>query len=66
MGSGNAAKWAELEAAAGTMTPGERKNAAREVYKSMGGRKARGKNKRGGATAPGGIAEDDPRFTSPF
>ena len=65
LGSGNAARWAEQEAAAGALTPGERKNAAREVYKSMGGRKARGKN-RMGAGDKGGIAEDDPRFTSPF
>lgn len=65
LGSGNAARWAEQEAAAGAMTPGERKNAAREIYKSMGGRKARGKN-RMGAVDRGGAAEDDPRFTAPF
>jgi hypothetical protein len=64
LGSGNAARWAEAEAAAGVMTPGERKNAAREIYKSMGGRKARGKNKKGGEAI--GLAGDDPRFTSPF
>jgi hypothetical protein len=62
LGSGNAARWAEADAASGSLTPGERKNAAREVYKSMGGRKARGKNK----PRERGPAADDPRFTAPF
>lgn len=69
LGSGNAARWAET-ASEGAMTPWERKLAAREVYKSMGGRKARSKRKMGGDMGSrdrGGLAaEDDPRFAAPF
>lgn len=48
LGSGNAARWNEAPGAAGSLTPTERKVAARESYKSMGGRKARTKRKMGG------------------
>lgn len=70
LGSGNAARWAEAESALESMTPGERKVAAREVYKSMGGRKAKNKRKMGGDLGSrdrGGMAdESDARFTAPF
>lgn len=70
LGSGNAAKWADAAGAEGSMTPSERKLAAREAYKSMGGRKARSKNKMGSSMGPrdrGGLAdESDPRFSAPF
>lgn len=51
------------------MTPTERKVAAREVYKAMGGRKAKGKRKMAGefgARDKGGAVEDDGRFDAPW
>lgn len=72
-GSGNASRWAEInnDNDEESMTPTERKVAARKVYKSMGGRKARSKRKMGGQMGTldrggGGADEDDPRFNAPF
>lgn len=68
MGSGGAARWADQ--GAGAMTPTERKVAAREGYKAMGGRKSRAKRKMGGEMGmkdKGGAAVvDDGRFDAPW
>jgi hypothetical protein len=51
------------------MTPTERKAAARENYKALGGRKSRMKRKMGGelgARDKGGVVVDDGRFDAPF
>jgi len=67
MGSGGAAKW-NVEGE-GVMTPSERKIAARENYKALGGRKSRMKRKMGGemgARDKGGVVVDDGRFDAPF
>jgi len=67
MGSGNAAKWASD--GTGVMTPTERKVAARESYKALGGRKSRMKRKMGGdmGMKDKGIAPvDDGRFDAPW
>ncbi|ORY22615.1 hypothetical protein BCR39DRAFT_551155 [Naematelia encephala] len=66
-GSGGAAKWVGVGDEGG-MTPTERKLAAREGYKAMGGRKSRSKRKMGGemgARDKGG-AVDDGRFDAPW
>lgn len=69
-GAGNASRWAET-AGTGSLTPTERKLAAREGYKALGGRKSRAKRKMGGEygqrdkTGAGGL-EDDPRFSCPW
>lgn len=67
MGSGTASRWAD-EDASGAMTPGERKIAAREGYKAMGGRKSRAKRKMGGdlGSRDKGGAVDDGRFDAPW
>ena len=67
-GSGGAAKWASSGDGSGSLTPSERKLAAREEYKALGGRKSRAKRKMGGelgARDKGG-AVDDPRFEAPW
>lgn len=52
------------------MTPTERKVAAREGYKALGGRKSRAKRRMGGEFGArdraGGGDEDDPRYTAPW
>jgi len=66
-GSGGAVKW-QIVGSEGTQTPSERKLAAREGYKAMGGRKAKSKRKMGGdlgARDKGG-ATDDGRFDAPW
>ncbi|ORX34743.1 hypothetical protein BD324DRAFT_582961 [Kockovaella imperatae] len=66
-GSGGAAKWVSM-ASNGPMSPSERKLAARENYKALGGRKSRAKRKMGGemgARDKGG-AVDDGRFDAPW
>jgi hypothetical protein len=70
LGSGVASRWAD-NGGSGSITPSERKLAAREGYKAMGGRKSRAKRKMGGeygARDKTGAAdlEDDPRFTCPW
>lgn len=70
LGSGNAGRWAD-SGPAGGMTPTERKVAAREGYKAMGGRKSRAKRKMGGelgARDRGGASQivDDGRFDAPW
>jgi hypothetical protein len=67
LGSGGASKW-EGGGDAGSMTPTERKLAAREVYKALGGRKARGKRRMAGelGTRDKGGAVDDGRFDAPW
>lgn len=73
LGSGNAQRWNDgPTGASGSLTPSERKLAAREGYKAMGGRKARTKRKMGGefgARDKGGASQidgEDQRFTCPF
>ena len=68
LGSGNASKWASTNGDAGSMTPGERKLAAREGYKAMGGRKSRAKRTMGGGLGvrDKGGAVDDGRFDAPW
>jgi hypothetical protein len=65
-GSGGASRWAGT--GQGSMTPTERKVAAREGYKAMGGRKARGKRKMGGELGQKdkGMIVDDGRFDAPW
>ena len=66
-GSGGASRWAEQSNGA-SMSASERKLAAREGYKAMGGRKSRAKRKMGGemgARDKGG-ALDDGRFEAPW
>ncbi|WVQ80274.1 hypothetical protein IAT38_002379 [Cryptococcus sp. DSM 104549] len=66
-GSGSAARWAEAEAESG-MTATERKVAAREQYKALGGRKSKMKRKMGGELGgkdKGGALEDG-RFDAPW
>ncbi|BEI82487.1 hypothetical protein CcaverHIS002_0303550 [Cutaneotrichosporon cavernicola] len=67
MGSGAAARWSD-NSGTGGMTPTERKVAAREGYKALGGRKSRTKRRMGGTGARKGpdIEDDDPRFTAPW
>lgn len=67
MGSGNASRWAE-STGTGSMTPTERKVAARQEYKALGGRKSRTKRRMGGVGArkAAEIDDDDPRFTAPW
>ena len=65
-GSGGASRWAGT--GQGSMTPTERKVAAREGYKALGGRKARGKRKMGGELGgkdKSGVV-DDGRFDAPW
>ncbi|EJT47746.1 hypothetical protein A1Q2_04152 [Trichosporon asahii var. asahii CBS 8904] len=69
LGSGNASRWGPGES--GSMTPSERKLAAREEYKALGGRKSRRKRKMAGelgARDKGGAAAivDDGRFDCPW
>ena len=67
MGSGGAGKWASV--GDGAMTPTERKMAAREGYKALGGRKSRQKRKMGGELGmkdKGGMVVDDGRFDAPW
>lgn len=69
LGSGNASRWGGTES--GTLTPSERKLAARDEYKALGGRKSRRKRKMGGelgARDKGGAAAivDDGRFDCPW
>lgn len=67
MGSGNASRWAET-GNQGSLTPTERKLAAREGYKALGGRKARSKRKMGGEMGmrdKTGVV-DDGRFDAPW
>lgn len=68
LGSGGAAKWVGAAGDEGSMTPSERKVAAREAYKSLGGRKPRSKRKMGGdlGTRDKGGAVDDGRFDAPW
>lgn len=70
MGSGNAGRWADAGASSGALTPSERKLAAREGYKALGGRKSRAKRKMGGdlgARDKGGATViDDGRFDAPW
>ncbi|OXC71155.1 hypothetical protein AYX13_00021 [Cryptococcus neoformans] len=66
LGSGNSSRWEAIGGEAPSST--ERKLAAREVYKSLGGRKSRIKRKMGGelgAKDKGG-AIDDNRFDAPW
>lgn len=65
-GSGGAAKWSVVEGEG--MTATERKIAARENYRSMGGRKARNKRGMGGELGgrDKGGAIDDGRFDAPW
>ena len=70
MGSGGASRWSDNNGS-GTLTPSERKIAAREGYKSLGGRKSRTKRKMGGEFGArdktgAGDLEDDPRYTCPW
>lgn len=68
-GSGHAGsgRWGD---GTGSMTPTERKVAAREGYKALGGRKSRGKRRMGGEfgakNRAGGVDDDDPRYTAPW
>ncbi|KAI9635834.1 uncharacterized protein MKK02DRAFT_24998 [Dioszegia hungarica] len=65
-GSGGAARWAPAEGEG--MTSTERKVAAREQYRALGGRKARGKRGMGGEMGGkdrGGAVEDG-RFDAPW
>lgn len=66
LGSGSALKWEAAGDASVSST--ERKLAAREAYKSRGGRKARGKRKMGGELGgkDKGGAVDDGRFDAPW
>ncbi|WVR03553.1 hypothetical protein IAU60_000545 [Kwoniella sp. DSM 27419] len=66
MGSGNKARWAEEEE--GSLSSTERKAAARENYKALGGRKSRTKRKMGGdlGSKDKGGAVDDGRFDAPW
>ncbi|TXT06126.1 hypothetical protein VHUM_03599 [Vanrija humicola] len=67
MGSGNASRWADA-GNQGSLTPTERKLAAREGYKALGGRKARNKRKMGGEMGmrdKTGVV-DDGRFDAPW
>jgi len=66
MGSGGAAKWANE--GTGVITPTERKVAAREGYKALGGRKSRMKRKMGGEMGmkDKGAVVDDGRFDAPW
>ena len=68
LGSGGANKWAGSEADGTALTSTERKIAARETYKAMGGRKSRAKRKMGGelGTRDKGGAVDDGRFDAPW
>lgn len=65
-GSGGASRWAA--SGQGSMTPTERKVAAREGYKALGGRKARNKRKMGGelGSKDKGAVVDDGRFDAPW
>ena len=66
MGSGSASRWAEDEVG---VTSTERKVAARENYKALGGRKSRAKRKMGGtmgARDKTGAVPDDGRFDAPW
>ena len=65
-GSGTAARWAGPEE--GMLSPSERKSAAREGYKALGGRKSRTKRKMGGelGSKDKGVAVDDGRFDAPW
>lgn len=71
-GSGGAAKWGHTAGGdggdAGGMTPTEKKVAARENYRAMGGRKSRGKRRMGGelGSRDRGGAVDDGRFDAPW
>lgn len=68
LGSGGAGKWARE--GEGALTPTERKVAAREGYKALGGRKSRQKRKMGGEMGmkdkAGGAGVDDGRFDAPW
>lgn len=66
MGSGHAARWVAEEGTA--MTPTERKIAAREGYKGLGGRKSKAKRKVGMEIGrdKGGGEPDDGRFDAPW
>lgn len=67
MGAGAAARWAN-EQTTGIVSSTERKLAAREGYKAMGGRKSRAKRKMGGdlGSRDKGGAVDDGRFDAPW
>lgn len=68
-GSGGAGKWVGNGMGGGDeLTAGERKIAAREGYKALGGRKARSKRKMGGELGgkDKGGAVDDGRFDAPW
>ncbi len=67
MGAGSASRWAS-EGVAREMTATERKVAAREGYKALGGRKSRAKRKMGGdlGSKDKGGAVNDGRFDAPW
>ncbi|KAK8845514.1 hypothetical protein IAR55_006229 [Kwoniella newhampshirensis] len=67
LGSGSAARWAEAESEA-ALSSTEKKMAARENYKSLGGRKSKTKRKMGGTlgSKDKGGAVDDGRFEAPW
>ncbi|TYJ54911.1 hypothetical protein B9479_004419 [Cryptococcus floricola] len=66
MGSGGASRWEPVAGEAPSST--ERKLAARDAYKAMGGRKSRAKRKMGGdmGSKDKGGALDDGRFDAPW
>ena len=68
MGAGSAARWASEGDGESYATRSERKLAAREEYKALGGRKSRAKRKMGGelGSKDKGGAADDGRFDAPW